>query len=130
MAHAIHGYSGQCRHIHGHSYELHITVSENDKRDHYIDATGFVIDFKELKQLVVDHVIKTLDHKLVLSRDYVSDHPGIHSEENLFLFGAEPSAENLLLYIKKILLIVLPTSVNLAGLKLFETKDSYASWVM
>ena len=28
MAHAIHGYAGACKHIHGHSYELHVTVTE------------------------------------------------------------------------------------------------------
>ena len=129
MAHAIHGYSGQCKHIHGHSYELRITVSAKDQSAHYLPATGFVIDFKELKQLVINNVIIALDHKLVLSRDYVSSHPGIHSEENLFLFDVEPSAENLLLFIKNHLQTALPASLHLAGLKLFETKDSYASWV-
>lgn len=128
MAHAIHGYSGQCKQIHGHSYELHITVSANEKNDQYLPGTAFVIDFKELKQLVISNVINMLDHKLVLSRDYISSHPGILSEENLFLFDAEPSAENLLLFIKSILSTMLPPTVNLTGLKLFETKDSYASW--
>jgi 6-pyruvoyltetrahydropterin/6-carboxytetrahydropterin synthase len=128
MAHAIHGYSGQCKHIHGHSYELHITVSQKENKDEYIGATGFVIDFKELKLLVMNHVINTLDHKLVLSWEYVSCNPGIHSEKNLFLFSVEPSAENLLLHIKNIILPILPASVNLAALKLFETKDSFASW--
>lgn len=27
MAHAIDGYAGACKNIHGHTYELHVTVS-------------------------------------------------------------------------------------------------------
>lgn len=50
MAHAIYGYPGACKNIHGHSYELHVTVSADYKKRSYIPDTGFIIDFKELKK--------------------------------------------------------------------------------
>ena len=55
----------------------------------------------------------------------------VYTERNaleLKKMGIEPTAENLLLYIKKILTSSLPTCVELSCLKLYETKDSYAEW--
>lgn len=129
MAHAIHGYAGACKNIHGHSYELEVTVSGCTTKDEYILAPGFIIDFKELKQLVTDSIIRMIDHKLVLSQDYIAEHPSIRSQENLVMFGAEPTAENLLIHFQQILLQVLPSGSKLVELKLYETKDSFARWM-
>ncbi|MBP6022245.1 MAG: 6-carboxytetrahydropterin synthase [Ferruginibacter sp.] len=129
MAHAIHGYAGACKNIHGHSYELEVTVSGCTTKDEYILAPGFIIDFKELKQLVTDSIIRTIDHKLVLSQDYIAEHPSIRSQENLVMLGAEPTAENLLIHFQQILLQALPSGSKLVELKLYETKDSFARWI-
>lgn len=129
MAHAIHGYSGACRNIHGHSYELHVTVSSTNGCDDYIPAPGFEIDFKEIKKVVTEKVIKSLDHKLILSCNFLAEKPELRSQENLVIREAEPSAENLLIYIRRILENNLSPNVMLIKLKLFETKDSYAEWI-
>jgi 6-pyruvoyltetrahydropterin/6-carboxytetrahydropterin synthase len=129
MAHAIHGYAGQCRHIHGHSYELQVTVSEQAATEGYLPETGFVIDFKVLKQIVNEKVVKPLDHKLVLSEAFVAAHPGTQTLENLLVWQAEPSAENILIHIQHQLSAALPTAVKLTELKLYETRDSFARWV-
>lgn len=128
MAHAIDGYPGPCRNVHGHSYELHVTVSSTARGDEYIPAPGFVLDFKELKQLVQSTVLETLDHKLVLSHTYLSKNSVLYSQENLVQWESEPTAENLLIYIRKILCEKLPAAVKLASLTLYETKSSYAVW--
>jgi len=129
MAHAIHGYPGACKNIHGHSYELHVTVcGTGDHKDH-IPAPGFVTDFKEIKKMVTTAVIDTFDHKVVLSRDFLAQHPSYTSQENLVTWQAEPTAENMLLHIKQTLLEIIPAEIKLVYLKLFETKDSYAEWV-
>ena len=129
MAHAIHGYAGACKNIHGHSYELEVTVSGCTTKDEYIPAPGFIIDFKELKQIVTDSIIRMIDHKLVLSQDYIAEHPSIRSQENLVMLAAEPTAENLLIHFQQILLQVLPSGSKLVELKLYETKDSFARWM-
>lgn len=128
MAHAIDGYSGPCRNVHGHSYELHVTVSGDAGGDEYIPAPGFVLDFKELKQLVQTTVLDTLDHKLVLSHAYLSKNSQLFSQENLVQWESEPTAENLLIYIRRILQNKMPAAVNLASLTLYETKSCYAVW--
>jgi len=128
MAHAICGYPGSCKNIHGHSYELEVTVTGDKENQNYITAPGFILDFKELKQLVTSSIIKTFDHKLILSGSYLGQNPAIKSQENLVAWEAEPTAENLLIYMAKILCNVLPEEVKLVRLRLYETKDSYAEW--
>ena len=129
MAHAILGYQGVCKNIHGHSYELHVTVTSGEKNQEYIPAPGFVIDFKELKKIVTVAVIEEFDHKLVLSRDYLAENASIQSLENLVIWEVEPTAENLLIYMQRTLRSKLPSTVVLVELKLFETKNSYARWI-
>ena len=58
MAHAIHGYGGICKNMHGHSYELHVTVSSAIGNTSYLPEPGFLLDFKEIKKLVNEAVIK------------------------------------------------------------------------
>lgn len=128
MAHAIHGYAGPCKNIHGHTYELHVSVSSDSQAAAYLPGNGFVIDFKDIKKLVRESVIKKLDHSLVLSNHFLAENPALSALENLVVFEWEPTAENLLHFIKLVLTRVLPDTIKLASLQLFETKDSYATW--
>lgn len=128
MAHAIEGYSGPCKNVHGHSYELHVTVSNSFNGDNYIPSPGFVLDFKELKQLVQSSVLESLDHKLVLSDRFLAKNNALALQENLVVWEAEPTAENILIYIQKILCNKLPAAIRLSSLTLYETKSSYAVW--
>ncbi len=129
MAHAINDYSGACKNIHGHSYELHVTITTEKPTDGYLPSPGFIFNFKELKRIVSSAVIETLDHKLIVSRSFIEKNSGIELQENLAVWEAEPSAENLLIYIRDIMKNKLPGGVILASLKLYETKDSYAEWI-
>ena len=125
-AHAIFGYQGGCKNIHGHSYVLHVTISS--PHDDFIPAPGFILDFKKLKAIVSAAIIEQFDHKLILSNDYLTSHQIMESQENLVIWEAEPTAENMLIYIKRTLQQQLPEGINLVYLKLYETKDSYAEW--
>jgi len=127
-AHALHGYNGPCQHIHGHSYTLHVTVAQKSKREEYLAAPGILIDFKELKQIVNKEVINKLDHALLLSKAFLAENAALEAGENLFIMEAEPSAENLLIFIQRSLAAALPAGIRLSALKLFETADSYVTW--
>jgi 6-pyruvoyltetrahydropterin/6-carboxytetrahydropterin synthase len=129
MAHAIYGYKGPCSNVHGHSYELHVSVAAEEKFGEYIPAPGFIIDFKDIKKLVTASVVEKFDHKLVLSTAFLGDHPSLSSQENLLTWQAEPTAENMLLFVRKTLNDKLPPGTQLERLKLYETKDSYAEWI-
>jgi 6-pyruvoyltetrahydropterin/6-carboxytetrahydropterin synthase len=127
-AHAIYGYQGPCAHIHGHSYELHVRVAAEENEAEYIGGTGIIIDFKDLKALVQTAVIKKLDHKLVLSREYLAATTNSFAEQEVVIFDAEPTAENLLIYIRKEIQNLFPENIRLRSLTLWETRDSYAEW--
>ncbi len=127
-AHAIHHYPGSCAQIHGHSYELHVTVQANEHSEKYIPGLGIVMDFKLLKSVVQDSAINLLDHKLILSKAYLNESKNEFSKEELVVFEAEPTAENLLLFLRDQVTQRLPEQILLASLKLWETNDSYAEW--
>lgn len=127
-AHAIHRYKGDCKNIHGHSYELHVTVRGRHADDGYVEGLGIIIDFKDLKSIVQSEVVKVLDHKLLLSHSYLTEiNPPVKPEE-VVVFDAEPTAENILIYTRDKIRNALPESIELHSLKLWETRDSYAEW--
>ncbi len=129
MAHAVHGYAGKCSNVHGHSYHLEITVA-SAADDYYIPAPGFIIDFKEIKKVVQSAVIDQLDHMLVLSEDFLQANNAFASLPNLSVWPYEPTAENILLHIKEKLEHKLPAHVHLCKVKLYETADSFAEWLL
>lgn len=125
-AHAIHGYEGLCKNIHGHSYILHVTVGIPANNDSYLPGTGFIIDFKDLKKIINEAVVKPFDHALILSEEYLKLHPDMSTMENLHIWKMEPSVENMLIYIKNKIIDKFPENITLCNLKLYETSDSYA----
>ena len=129
MAHAVFGYKGKCQHIHGHSYVLHVTVTDHTNGDNFIASPGFIIDFKDLKKIVNEWVIDGLDHKLVLSNGYLAANKSMVIEKNIIAWNAEPTAENILIYTKNQLQQAFPAEIKLKKLLLFETADSYAEWI-
>ena len=92
-AHAIFGYEGPCKHIHGHSYVLHVTVaSPSAGKEDFIRKPGFVVDFKILKKIVQEAVVLKLDHRLILSKEYLESKPALKNEANLEVWEIEPSS--------------------------------------
>lgn len=128
-AHALHGYDGKCRNLHGHSYELHVTVCSTEDTDDFLPAPGILFDFKDLKAAVQSSVVDEFDHHVILSKEYIRTHPGMELQENLKVWDVEPSAENILLFIRNTLKVRLPDNIQLSRLKLYETANSYAEWV-
>lgn len=126
MAHALHKYPGKCKDIHGHSYELQITVSAKNHSTKYFESPGILMDFKDLKQIVCNRILSITDHKLMLSKNYLNEFPAFLNCENLVAVDFEPSAENLLIYIFTLLNPELTDVVKISKIKLYETKDSFA----
>jgi hypothetical protein len=44
------------------------------------------------------------------------------------LMDAEPTAENLLIFVRKKIDLLLPGDCEMRSLKLWETRDAYAEW--
>ncbi len=123
-AHALSDYEGPCRHIHGHSYKLWVTVFGR------IDpATSMLIDFGLLKNIINEAIIKVFDHKLLLYKNdpMVGKNIG-NITENLVLLPVNPSSENMVISFSKMIAGQLPENVSLHHLKLYETELSFTEW--
>lgn len=126
--HALNEYEGACKNIHGHSYELRVSVTTSNQSGDFLSAPGFIIDFKEIKKIVTQKIVDHLDHKLILSKAYLQKHPQFNDLENLIIWDFEPSAENILLFIKNTLFYEFPEEIKLRKLLLYETKSSFVEW--
>ena len=55
--HALYGYDGKCRNVHGHSYKLSVTVVGNPIENSSNVKFGMVIDFSDLKKIVKEEIV-------------------------------------------------------------------------
>ena len=58
--HALYGYDGKCRNVHGHSYKLSVTVIGTPIQDVNHVKFGMVIDFSDLKTIVKEETRKQI----------------------------------------------------------------------
>ena len=130
MAHALYGYDGPCKNIHGHSYALEVTIAGIPLNDPSHPKHGMVMDFSELKAIVKEQIVDRLDHALLLNGN--SPHRNIPqldaNFEKVVFVEYQPTCENMLLDFVKRIQDLLPEKVKLATLKLKETPNSYAEW--
>ncbi|MBK9398292.1 MAG: 6-carboxytetrahydropterin synthase [Saprospiraceae bacterium] len=62
-----------------------------------------MIDFKDIKKLVTELIVNKMDHHLLLSQDFLNNNKTISAAENLVIFEAEPTAENLIIFIRNLI---------------------------
>ena len=130
-AHALYGYDGKCKNIHGHSYHLYVTVIGQPITDAENAKNGMVMDFGDLKVIVKKEIVTKFDHAVVLNEnsphkelaDTINDH-----SHKVVLVPYQPTSENMLLDFSKRIQRQLPQNVLLHSLKLYETANSYAEW--
>ncbi len=130
-AHALEGYDGACREIHGHSYRLFVTVKGEPNCDESSPKCGMVIDFGDLKRIVNKQIISRLDHSFVMRRTPRAEALyEVMSEQfkSVILVDYQPTCENMLGEFAALISAELPEGVSLHSLKLHETATSFAEW--
>lgn len=104
---------GKCanKNWHGHNYELFVTVKGEVNKD-----TGFVVNLKDLGDVIKTDVTEVLDHKNL----------------NMDVAGLEnvlPSTENLAIFIWDILMPKIKVmGAELHSVKLCETENNYVEY--
>lgn len=131
MAHALYGYDGLCKNIHGHTYYLYVTVKGKPEANSSSPKYGMVMDFGDLKKIVRSAIIDQLDHALVVNGN--SPHKEIKNIDlpgfdKVVLVNYQPTCENLLIDFAERLKGLLPKNIKLFSLKLCETVTSSAEW--
>ena len=128
MAHALYGYDGLCKNIHGHSYRLWVTVIGNILEDESSVKNGMVLDFSILKKIVKPEIVDRYDHSLVLNGNSPHANIDLTAFEKVFHLPYQPTSENLVLDFVKTIKKKLPENVKLHKVILSETANSFAEW--
>ncbi|MCW8848445.1 MAG: 6-carboxytetrahydropterin synthase [Melioribacteraceae bacterium] len=94
---------------HGHNYTLEVIVAGE------IDPlTGYVVDLKQLKDIIIENVVRKVDHK--------------HLNHDVdFLEGINPTTENFAVKIWEQLVDKIPAG-KLYSIKLYETENNYIEY--
>ena len=130
MAHALFQYDGLCRNIHGHSYNLHVTLIGEIKNNPGHPKDGMVLDFGDLKKVVKSKIVDRFDHALMVSSLFPKEKIDLFKQtaERIIIVDFQPTSENIVSYIATILQQNLPPDVSLFSIRLYETATSYAEW--
>ena len=129
--HALYGYDGKCRNVHGHSYKLYVTVIGQPISDTTHVKLGMVIDFSDLKVIVKNKIVDIFDHATVFNKN--TPHVDLAKEladrgHDVLLVDYQPTSEMMIIDFANVIKQELPSHIKLHSLKLQETDSSYAQW--
>jgi len=129
--HALYGYDGKCRNVHGHSYHLSVTVIGTPITQVPDVKLGMVMDFGDLKKIVKEEVVDPFDHATVFSKN--TPHVELAGElesrgHKIILANYQPTSENMVIDFAQRIKSRLPESISLHSLKLRETGTAFAEW--
>jgi 6-pyruvoyltetrahydropterin/6-carboxytetrahydropterin synthase len=129
--HALYGYDGKCRNVHGHSYKLSVTVIGTPIEDTNNVKYGMVIDFGDLKKIVKEEIVDVFDHATVFNKN--TPHVELAKElsdrgHSVLLVGYQPTSEMMVIDFAEKIKQRLPNNIQLHSLRLQETATSYAEW--
>ena len=129
--HALYGYDGKCKNVHGHSYKLSVTVIGIPISDRNNAKYGMVIDFSDLKKIVREDIVDIFDHATVFNQ--TTPHIELAKElksrgHDVILVDYQPTSENMVIDFANKINRRLPESVKLHSLRLQETETSFAEW--
>ncbi len=130
MAHALLGYDGPCKNIHGHTYTFALTLMGVPIQEEGHPKDGMVFDFSLLKGIVERKILSQFDHALVLSaRESQELVRSLSSRyEKIVLLDVQPTCEYLLLHFISLVKGELPAHLKLVAARLDETSNSFAEW--
>ena len=129
--HALYGYDGKCKNVHGHSYKLSVTVTGEPISDNSNVKFGMVIDFGDLKKIVKEEIVDLFDHATVFNKN--TPHVELAKElqdrgHHVLLVDYQPTSEMMVIDFAKKIKARLPENIELFAVKLQETETSYAEW--
>lgn len=129
--HALYGYDGKCRNVHGHSYKLSVTVIGSPISDNSNVKYGMVIDFSDLKKIVNEEIVDIFDHATVFNKN--TPHVELAKElkdrgHHVLLVDYQPTSEMMVIDFAQKIKSRLPENINLFSVKLQETETSFAEW--
>ena len=129
--HALYGYDGKCKNLHGHSYKLFVTVIGSPIADPKNVKYGMVLDFGDLKKIVNEEIVDVFDHATVFNKNTPHlelANELIKREHHVLLTDYQPTTEMMVIDFADKIKKRLPKNIKLHSIKLQETDTSFAEW--
>jgi 6-pyruvoyltetrahydropterin/6-carboxytetrahydropterin synthase len=130
--HRIPNHQGQCRHVHGHRYQIEVTLTGKLVDTPGAADEGMMMDFGQIKAIMQELIIEPWDHSFFVAKsdqvmiDFLRTIPG----HKTTILDVIPTAENLAKAAFDILAPKLNQAYNhqirLKQLRLFETPNCWA----
>ena len=114
--HALHGYDGKCKNLHGHSYHLFVTVIGTPINDNTNSKYGMVIDFGDLKRIVNNEIVDVFDHTMIFNQN--TPHLELANDlknngHNIILVDYQPTTEMMIIDFAEKIKQRLPKNIKL-----------------
>ena len=153
-AHVLTGHEGLCANLHGHTYKLQVGFMSLSFRNHLdsetVEATmvnhligkvefeekDMVMDFAEISRLVKEQIVSKMDHAFICDDEKTRPQEQETLESTLirvlkrynarvYVIKGRPTAENMAKHIFDKLQKLVPDSIAVQFVKLWETPTSY-----
>ena len=130
-AHALYGYDGKCKNIHGHNYNLFVTVIGIPIKNISNVKCGMVMDFGDLKEIVNNEIIEKFDHSVIFNKNTPHEKLAndlVNDGHKVVMADYQPTIEEMVMDFANKISSRLPDDIKLHSLKLEETETSYSEW--
>ena len=133
MGHRVPNHKGKCQNIHGHRYFVEVGVDDKVINAQGESNEGMVIDFGDLKQIMVQEIDARLDHGFMMYDGdvFMSTFAYLMKEHGQKIIFVEfvPTAENIAKYLYEIIKNKLKeVGIKIKHVKVWETPTSTATY--
>ena len=130
-AHRLYDYNGQCEQLHGHNYTVEVTLSSEE-----LDPLGMVLDFAEIKRMLIEALDRIWDHRTILFVDdpLAKQLPELLNDNSVFVLPRNPTAENMAWYLGTVFFPgelashEVCETIRVQKVTIYETENNSATW--
>lgn len=129
--HTLPNHYSFCNQIHGHRARIIASVSGEIDKGVGTSSQGMVLDFKILKQVMMDYIHEALDHGFAVWEEDLEDLIFIKKRNKKYLITLQPpTAEYLAEWAFKTIMVHLPENIKMEKLVWYETPNSCATYTI
>lgn len=128
-AHRVYGHEGKCRHLHGHRYDLEVTLSGEKL------SGGMLVDFGSIKTWIGEFIDNRVDHNIILwKKDPLLKilKYDKHSGKDPLVLNHNPTAENLAVFFWEAVHAILfqkeINNVSIQQIRVYETPNCWSDY--
>lgn len=132
MGHRVPNHKSKCRNLHGHRYKIEVGVDDKVITDSGSSDEGMVIDFSDLKEIMIKEIDEVYDHSFTMHMG--DEYYGIFADfkeqgQKINFVGFVPTAEKLAEHWYKIIKPkLLERNIKIKFVRVYETPTSTATY--